>query len=225
MKIDVKFATETFAPIFGSTTEIVDGATFWNGFTSNGSRTFYEYAFRQSGFEYIQPPIQIKPSGCRSISMFHDCKSLRKIEKKYFDLSGVTVASSANTSGHYNTFYNCAALEEVEDIGLPAGGYYYTFFACRNLHTLEVFRVTADTKFTNPFGVCVALQNITIDGTIGQSGLNFSWSPLTHDSLMSIINALGVTDSALSITLGTDNLAKLTDAEKAVATQKGWTLA
>ena len=40
---------------------------------------------------------------------------------------------------------------------------------------------------------------------------------------MSIINALksGVTQT---LTLGTDNLAKLTDTEKAIATEKGWTL-
>jgi hypothetical protein len=73
------------------------------------------------------------------------------------------------------------------------------------------------------------LENVTFEGTIGQNGLNFSWSiNLSHDSLMSIINCLkdySGTGTTKTVTLGATNLAKLTTAEKAVATQKGWTLA
>ena len=81
----------------------------------------------------------------------------------------------------------------------------------------------------NMFQNCKA-SNITFteDSVIACRGLDFSSCPLTHDSLMSIVNALqdkaslGTTGT---ITLGTTNLAKLTDGEKAIATQKGWTLA
>lgn len=47
---------------------------------------------------------------------------------------------------------------------------------------------------------------------------------LTHDSLMIIINGLQ-TVTGKTLTLGTENIAKLTDAEKQIATDKGWTLA
>ena len=49
---------------------------------------------------------------------------------------------------------------------------------------------------------------------------------LTHDSLLNVINeAADVTANPKTLTLGTNNLVKLTDEEKAIATSKGWTLA
>ena len=48
---------------------------------------------------------------------------------------------------------------------------------------------------------------------------------LTHDSLMNVINeAADVTSSPKTLTLGSTNLNKLTDEEKAIATNKGWIL-
>jgi hypothetical protein len=82
--------------------------------------------------------------------------------------------------------------------------------------------------FSSAFNGSTGLVNLTIYGTIGQNGFNVAaCTQLTHDSLMSIINALkdySTIGGTHTITLGTVNLAKLTDAEKAIATQKGWTL-
>ena len=48
---------------------------------------------------------------------------------------------------------------------------------------------------------------------------------LTHDSIMVIINGLQTVTSTQTLTLGSTNLAKLTEAEKQIAIDKGWTLA
>ena len=48
---------------------------------------------------------------------------------------------------------------------------------------------------------------------------------LTHDSIMVVINGLQTVTEAQTLTLGSTNLAKLTDEEKKIATDKGWTLA
>ena len=49
---------------------------------------------------------------------------------------------------------------------------------------------------------------------------------LTVDSLVSVLNALQQLDEGTSYTctIGSDNLAKLSDQQKAIATNKGWTL-
>ena len=49
---------------------------------------------------------------------------------------------------------------------------------------------------------------------------------LTVDSLVSVLNALQQLDEGTSYTctIGSDNLAKLSDEQKAIATSKGWTL-
>ena len=48
---------------------------------------------------------------------------------------------------------------------------------------------------------------------------------LTHDSLMVFINGLQTVTNTQKLTLGSTNLAKLTEADKKIATDKGWTLA
>ena len=78
----------------------------------------------------------------------------------------------------------------------------------------------------NPFYQCVSLTTLS-----GFRGLNLDFdlstcTSLTHDSLMNVINeAADVTASPKTLTLGTKNLNKLTDEEKAIATNKGWVLA
>lgn len=42
---------------------------------------------------------------------------------------------------------------------------------------------------------------------------------------MVVINGLQTVDTTQTLTLGTTNLAKLTEEEMAIATEKGWTLA
>jgi hypothetical protein len=197
----------------------------WDNVLNYGNRTDCEYAFSDWGAEYLRPPYKVMPTS-RSISMFRRCK-VKKLESQYFDLSNCSVAQAAGTSGHHNTFTGCTELEEIEDIGLPAGGYYQTFYGDSSLHTIAVLRVKEDTTANNAFGGCGSLENIVIDGLIGGAGFNFnSCTKLTHDSLMSIINHLQTkTSGTWTITLGATNLAKLTDAEKAIATEKGWTLA
>lgn len=235
MKVDVKFAeNECTFPV-----NIADAGydagynkaedDFWDSFQDYGDRTFYEYAFRDAGFEYIRPKYKIKPTS-RGLSMFQSCQKLKAIEKEYIDLSGCAVTSqSANVGGWYSTFYLCYELEIIEDVGMAAGGYYMTYNNCRKLHTIEAMRVLETTKFETPFTNCRELQNLTIEGTIGQNSFNVSpCTKLTHDSLMSIINALkdySGSGTTWTVTLGRANIAKLTDEEQFIAYAKGWVLA
>lgn len=83
----------------------------------------------------------------------------------------------------------------------------------------------AGTSFYRCFNACSELTDIT--GTPSfKSSFDISASPkLTHDSLMVLIDGLQTVTEAQTLTLGTTNLAKLTEAEKQTATDKGWTLA
>ena len=55
-------------------------------------------------------------------------------------------------------------------------------------------------------------------------GLNYC-NALTVDSLVSVLNALPQLDgTSYTCTIGSTNLAKLSDTQKAIATAKGWTL-
>ena len=75
------------------------------------------------------------------------------------------------------------------------------------------------------FNGCFSLVNITGNPNFKTSFDISDSKKLTHDSLMVLINGLQTVTTAQTIKLGTTNLAKLTDEEKKVATDKGWTLA
>lgn len=99
------------------------------------------------------------------------------------------------------------------------------FYSCSDLVEIEKLIVTATTSYSGTFAYCASLETITVEGVIGNN-VDFQYSKkLTHESLMSIIHALEEkTSGTWTLTLGSANLAKLTDTEKAIATQKGWTL-
>lgn len=52
-----------------------------------------------------------------------------------------------------------------------------------------------------------------------------SSTKFTRDALVEILNNLATVTSTKTLTMGSTNLAKLTDEDKAIATNKGWTLA
>ena len=56
-------------------------------------------------------------------------------------------------------------------------------------------------------------------------GVNIGRYNLTREASLSIIKALQTTTETRTCTLGSSNLAKLTDEDKKIATDKGWTLA
>ena len=134
------------------------------------------------------------------------------------------IRSSSSTIS--NTFYSSGISDTVVDIDARGVQLAATFSYAYSLKKVRKLMVDESTTYNNPFNGTRALVELGIEGTIGQNGFNVSpCTLLSHDSLMSIINALKSGVSGLTVTLGSTNLAKLTDAEKAIATQKGWTLA
>lgn len=68
---------------------------------------------------------------------------------------------------------------------------------------------------------CDGLKLPNIDmSTIGLD----SSTALTVDSIVGLLNALPQSDKGYSFKIGSDNIAKLSDDQKAIATNKGWTL-
>ena len=79
------------------------------------------------------------------------------------------------------------------------------------------------TFLRSEFGVirCDGLRLPDID--MSNIGLNDS-TELTVDSIVGLLNALPQSDKGYSFQIGSVNIAKLSDEQKAIATNKGWTL-
>lgn len=201
---------------------------FWESYQENGNRTNYNGAFYGKGWsnETFKPKYDIKPTSANLSSIFRET-SITGDLKTILDNLGIVLDTSGATSFSYS-FYN-NSFEKLPPIDMSGcGNTAYVFALNPNLKELEI-KVSEKTTYSGTFDRCPALEKLTVMGTIGQNGFNVSSSTkLTKDSLMGIMSAVKDyknSTTTYTITLGNDNLAKLTDEEKAIATQKGWTLA
>ena len=155
-------------------------------------------------------------------SFFYNCTSLTSVT--------LPDGFGQKTSSMTYMFYNCSKLTSVnlpDGFGQNAQTAISTFNGCTSLTSVTLpdgFGQNA-TITAGLFNNCTSLTTITGNPRFKVS-LDLSiCTQLTHDSLMVVINGLQEVTTAQTLTLGTANLAKLTEDEKKVATDKGWTLA
>ena len=142
-------------------------------------------------------------------------------------LTQVGVLETANVTNMMWAFYGCETLTRIEGLDTSAiTSASELFHGCSSLVTivqpLDFSNVKSqiDTTFT----ACRNLESVSFTGAISVDIWVNGCPKLTLESLLSLLNALadGVTDK--TCTLGAKNLAKLSEAQKAIATSKGWTL-
>ena len=99
------------------------------------------------------------------------------------------------------------------------------FYICSSLTTIPQFDTSNVTNMRSMFSGCsslTAIHMININANLDIS----SSKKFTREALVEIIgNLKAQTSGSETLTMGSTNLAKLTDEDKAVATGKGWTLA
>ena len=199
---------------------------FWDTLQGKGGRRNYNYCFYSGNWDdtNFKPKYDLIATGANSMFRAMGVTDLRQAlldAGVTLDLSGCTALAETFT----NT--TTTALPVINAVG--ASSLLYTFSGASKLVTIEklILKDDGSQTFSSTFASASSLENIVIEGVIGNN-ISFSSSPkLTHDSLMSIIGALADHSGSTAThtcTLGATNLAKLTDAERAVATQKGWTL-
>ena len=176
--------------------------------------------------------------------VFRYCLSLTDVEVgvfseyMFYQCANLITAKSTQattTTGNY-VFYNCTALESASlSDGTTTIGY-CIFDGCKALKT--VYLPSSITTATNncltstssayyAFYNCTALEDVQLGQDWNMSlRLNVS-NNLTVDSMVAMFNSLKdlTGDTAKTLTLGSTNLAKLTDEQKAIAINKNWTLA
>ena len=169
---------------------------------------------------------QLDTSKARDMSyMFYNCTKLTTIPQ--LDTSNVTTLNSM--------FYGCSNLLSIPQLNTSnVTNISYMFQGCvylRSIPLLDCSKVTRAYDILNPsyYGDQVHLtymggfKNLKVD-------LDIRKAPnLTIQSLMNVINNLydfraNGESTTRTLQLGTTNLNKLTDEQKAVATNKGWSL-
>lgn len=172
--------------------------------------------------EVTLPTITI--NGNKIGALFCQCSKLKSV-----DMSPITVTATASIA---NIVGKCTALTSVvlPSVRLDAS-YLSVLYACNqctNLLTIDASRANFVNmnyaQNANMFGGCTKLTRI-IGGLQGlRQTLKMASPPLTHDAAVELLESLGTVTEARTLTLKTSVYNSLTTEEKAIATDKGWTL-
>ena len=99
-----------------------------------------------------------------------------------------------------------------------------------HLVSIDEIEVAETNTFNSSFNYCKKLEHVIFTGVIATNGLDLHWSTLLdHESLLSIINCLkdysmDTSGTVWKLTIGSENLEKLTEEEKKIAENKGWVI-
>ena len=166
----------------------------------------------------LQKIMGFDTSGITSMSnMFSSCYSLREIP----------ILNTKNVTNMSNMFNRCYNVKEIPYLDTSKVTNMSSMFnGCCNLNKITNLDMASVTNTSNMFissNFLIDIQNIQNVQNINSFG-NSNY--FNHATLLRIINALVdlTGQTTQKITWGSTNLAKLTEEEKAIATEKNWTL-
>lgn len=136
----------------------------------------------------------------------------------------IVIPDGTTSIGNY-AFSGCTNLESVTISNSVTTIGNQAFAHCTSLTS-----ITIPNSVTVVGGMCFAncpLQNIVLGNNFNATGLWFIYNNLSVDVMVSMFEALAdlTGQTAKTLTLGATNLAKLTDEQKQIATNKNWNLA
>jgi hypothetical protein len=193
---------------------------FWDAYQQKGKRTNYAYAFAGQCWtpDTLKPKYPIAPKWGGAGMMFYNSAyegSLKDLPLDFSQLSGMNY-----------TFYNAAGITEIPLIDASnCSQMMCDFQNCTALHTLSLRVSEKITTYADAFSGCSSLKNLTIEGVIGSS-INFRWSPLSKESITSVINALSssVTGQTATFKKSAKEAAFTADEwAELIATKTNWT--
>ena len=233
------------------TVTIIDSSAFYNCASlatvtvgENAKFTLGQYAFRSSGVIDESVKNILSHAGSCYSHIFDKCNSLVDIEPSvlwtnmFSNCTNLkTVRSTPNNRNiGDNTFYNDTSLTSALLYGVYTTIGYGVFYNCTALKT--AYLSSSITNATNNsltstsssyyiFQGCTNLEDVQLGQDWNMSlRLNVS-NKITVESMVAMFNSLKdlTGETAKTLTLGSVNLAKLTDEQKQIATDKNWTLA
>ena len=152
-------------------------------------------------------------------AMFRSCYALTAIPQ--LDTSAVT-----NTSYMFNNCYSLMAIPQLDTSSVT--NMRSMFRSCYALTAIPQLDTSLVTDMSYMLDTCYSLTSIALYNAVtGWAGCAIALNEcsLGHTAIVAFFNSLPTITSAKAITLtGNPGVSELTDAEKAIATEKGWTL-
>lgn len=147
--------------------------------------------------------------------MFHNCINLKTIP----------LLNTSRVIDMYATFKNCQRLTSIPLLDTSnVSSMYDAFSLCESLTVIPAIDVSKVSNTYGMFSYCSNLKSILMTGMKESFDISAS-KKFERTDLVTILNNLATVTTTKTLTMGATNLAKLTDEDKAIATNKGWTLA
>lgn len=148
-------------------------------------------------------------------NMFMQCKSLTTIP----------LLDTSNVTKMYQMFNNCSKLTTIPLINTSnVTNMLAMFKGCSALTTIPQLDTSNVFNLDNMFNGCSNLETIHMTGMKVSFNISAS-TKFNTNALHEIINNLATVTSTKTLTMGSTNLAKVSEEYKTIATNKGWTLA
>ena len=174
----------------------------------------------------------------RMTYMFGDCSSLTSVP--LFNTSNVTAMNlmfngcssltsiplldTSNVTDMQFMFGHCSSLTSIPSFDVSkATRMDYMFNDCPSLTSIPSFDVSKVTSMDYMFSDCSSLETIHMINIGADLDISSS-TKFTREALLEIIGNLKTVTTTKRLTMGSTNLAKLTEEDKAIATNKGWSL-
>ena len=193
---DVSHVTNFYAMFDGSTKIGTIDVSKWD----TSSATDMGWMFNGNNLKHLDVSNFNTRKVTNMYMMFSRCRSLTKLDISNFNTSNVL-----NFGGVFSYWSNVC-----EDL---------------NISGLNLTKVTnIDNAFSNTNCKVIRCDGLRLPNIdMSTIGLHTS-TELTVDSIVGLLNALPQSDKGYSFQIGDVNITKLTDEQKAIATNKGWTL-
>ena len=150
-------------------------------------------------------------------SMFQSC----------YNLTSIPQLDTSNVTDMYNMLSYCTSLTSIPQLDTSNVTYMNSmFFNCASLTSIPQLDTSNVTNMNSMFSNCSRLEEIHMINMKVSFNISSS-TKFTRESLLEIINNcydLTTLNKTATLTMGSTNLAKLTEEDKAIATAKGWTL-
>ena len=190
-----------------------------SGYTTTGFKDFLENGGTFRGTKYTDLTGILKYSDTENVTymfdMFYSCTNLTAIPKLY----------TSNVTDMGRMFYYCRNLTTVPQLDTSnVDNMNMMFSNCNKLMIIPQLDTSNVSGMYNIFNNCSNLTEIHMTGMKVDFDISSS-TKFTREALVEILNNLATITSTQTLTMGSTNLSKLTDEDKAIATNKGWTLA
>ena len=144
-------------------------------------------------------------------------------------LTEFPMIDTSNCTDFMSAWHGCYSLKSFPALHFSKGETFdFAWEGCSSLTEFPALDLHNGSSIRDAWIGCSSLTTLGGFGAIKESISLSDSSNLTVDSIMNVItqaadlNSLGITGKTMNF--GSTNLNKLTDAQKAVATSKGWTL-